>query len=99
MRELAPGAMLANFTNPAGLVTEALARHVPEVPAVGVCNTPFPMKMDTLAGLEKTLGQALAPERAELNTLGLNHLSWHRGFKLDGEDLQPQGPELLVRRP
>lgn len=90
MRELAPGALLANFTNPAGLVTEALARHVPEVTAVGVCNTPFHMKMDTLAGLEKNLGQALAPERAELNTLGLNHLSWHRGFKLDGEELWPR---------
>ena len=90
MRELAPGALLANFTNPAGLVTEALVRHAPEVTAVGVCNTPFHMKMDTLAGLEKTLGQALAPERAELNTLGLNHLSWHRGFKLDGEELWPR---------
>lgn len=90
MRELAPGALLANFTNPSGLVTEALARHVPEVTAVGVCNTPFHMKMDTLAGLEKSLGQALAPERAELNTLGLNHLSWHRGFKLDGEELWPR---------
>ena len=90
MRELAPGALLANFTNPSGLVTEALARHVPEVTAVGVCNTPFHMKMDTLAELEKSLGQALAPERAELNTLGLNHLSWHRGFKLDGEELWPR---------
>lgn len=90
MRELAPGALLANFTNPSGLVTEALARHVPEVTAVGVCNTPFHMKMDTLAELEKSLGQVLAPERAELNTLGLNHLSWHRGFKLDGEELWPR---------
>ncbi|MCP4514058.1 MAG: 6-phospho-beta-glucosidase, partial [Delftia sp.] len=41
IRELAPGALLANFTNPAGLVTEALARHAPDVPAVGVCNVPL----------------------------------------------------------
>src|SRR5207248_3953729 len=34
MRELAPGALLVNFTNPAGLVTEALARYAPDVPAV-----------------------------------------------------------------
>ncbi|NIV00960.1 MAG: 6-phospho-beta-glucosidase, partial [Phycisphaerae bacterium] len=37
MRELAPDALLVNFTNPAGLVTEALARYASEVPAVGVC--------------------------------------------------------------
>ncbi|HEX9926663.1 MAG TPA: 6-phospho-beta-glucosidase, partial [Anaerolineae bacterium] len=30
------------------------------------------------------------PARVELDTLGLNHLSWHRGFKVDGEDIWPQ---------
>src|SRR5512138_3990389 len=34
MQELAPGALLANFTNPAGLVTEALTRYAPDVAAV-----------------------------------------------------------------
>ncbi|HEY3312997.1 MAG TPA: alpha-glucosidase/alpha-galactosidase, partial [Anaerolineales bacterium] len=38
MAELAPGGLLLNFTNPAGLVTEALARYAPEIPAAGVCN-------------------------------------------------------------
>jgi 6-phospho-beta-glucosidase len=55
MRELAPHAMLANFTNPAGLVTQALSQ--------------------------------IDPSRGQLNTLGLNHLSWHRGFTVDGEDV------------
>ena len=36
IRATAPGALLANFTNPAGLVTEALCRYAPDVPAVGV---------------------------------------------------------------
>jgi 6-phospho-beta-glucosidase len=90
MRELAPGALLVNFTNPAGLVTEALFRYAPEVAAVGVCNAPIHMKMDILADLEKQLGQTIDPARAELDTLGLNHLSWHRGFTLDGEDVWPQ---------
>ena len=44
MGELAPGALLVNFTNPAGLVTEALTRHAPDVPAVGVCNVPITPK-------------------------------------------------------
>jgi 6-phospho-beta-glucosidase len=30
---------------------------------------------------------AISPDRAELYTLGLNHLSWHRGFRIDGEDV------------
>ncbi len=90
MRELAPGALLVNFTNPAGLVTEALTRYAPDVPAVGVCNVPITAKMDLLDLLEAQLGQSIAPEHAELKTLGLNHLSWHRGFTLDGEDVWPR---------
>jgi 6-phospho-beta-glucosidase len=90
MRELAPGALLVNFTNPAGLVTEALSRHAPDVPAVGVCNVPITTKMSILEGLEKWQGLKIDPQRAELKTLGLNHLSWHYGFTVDGEDIWPQ---------
>ena len=90
MQDLAPGALLVNFTNPAGLVTEALNRYAPAVPAVGVCNIPLHLRMDILAGLEQQQGRPIDPGRAELDTLGLNHLSWHRGFKVDGEDIWPQ---------
>jgi len=86
MRELAPGALLGNFTNPAGLNTEALFRYAADVPAVGVCNVPITTKMRML----KELGIEAEPAQAHLNTLGLNHLTWHRGFTVDGEDLWPQ---------
>jgi 6-phospho-beta-glucosidase len=89
MHRLAPGALLVNFTNPAGLVTEALARYAPEVPSVGVCNVPITAKMRILELLQRRTGQPIVPERAELQTLGLNHLSWHRGFTVDGEDVWP----------
>jgi len=90
MAELAaPGAILVNFANPAGLVTQALSQYA-SVPSVGVCNVPITEKMRILEGLEKTAGQKIDPGRAALETLGLNHLSWHRGFTLDGEDLWPQ---------
>ncbi|MCA9869866.1 MAG: 6-phospho-beta-glucosidase [Anaerolineales bacterium] len=105
MRELAPGALLVNFTNPAGLVTEALTRYASDVPAVGVCNVPITAKMHILKLLSEhasadgsaqntseaanSAWQGIAPERAELKTLGLNHLSWHRGFTVDGEDVWP----------
>lgn len=90
MQELAPGAMLINFANPAGLVTEALSRYAPQVPAVGVCNVAITTKMSFLEGAQKLLGRRIEPQQAELNTLGLNHLSWHRGLVIDGEDIWPQ---------
>jgi 6-phospho-beta-glucosidase len=96
MHDLAPGALLVNFTNPSGLVTQALARYAPEVPTAGVCNGPYNAKMTMLRHVEQALGQPIAPERAELNTLGLNHLSWHRGFKLDGEELWPRVLEAYL---
>lgn len=90
MRETAPGALLANFTNPAGLVTEALTRHATDVPAVGVCNVGITTKMDILEQLETSTGQKIAEEHAVLKTLGLNHLTWHYGFTVDGEEMWPQ---------
>ena len=90
MQKLAPSALLVNFTNPSGLVTEALFRYAPGNQAVGLCNAPIHMKMEILEGLEKIMGMPVATEKAQLDTLGLNHLSWHRGFTLDGEDLWPQ---------
>ena len=88
--EVAPGALLANFTNPAGLVTEALNRYAPDVSAVGVCNVGITTKMDILEGLEKFTGAKIESDHALLKTLGLNHLTWHYGFTVDGEEMWPQ---------
>jgi len=90
VRELASGALLLNFTNPSGLVTEALNRYAPDVPAVGVCNSPLTAKMSILQALKERRGLEIAPQQARLDTLGLNHLSWHRGFTVGDEDLWPQ---------
>jgi 6-phospho-beta-glucosidase len=91
MKTLAqPGAMLVNFTNPAGLVTQALSQYAPETPSVGVCNVPITTKMRILDQLETAVGKKIDPDTAELKTLGLNHLSWHYGFTIDGEDVWPQ---------
>jgi len=82
--------LLLNFTNPAGLVTEALNRYAPDVPAVGVCNVGITTKMEILENLAKALKPSqgsIAEERAILKTLGLNHLTWHYGFAVDGEDM------------
>ena len=90
VREVASGSLLANFTNPAGLVTEALNRYAPDVSAVGVCNVGITTKMDILEGLEKFTGAKIESDHALLKTLGLNHLTWHYGFTVDGEEMWPQ---------
>lgn len=91
MQSLAqPGAMLVNFTNPAGLVTQALSQYAPGTPSVGVCNAPITTKMRLVEQLEGAYGRKIDPDTAELKTLGLNHLSWHYGFTIDGEDVWPQ---------
>ena len=81
---------MANFTNPAGLVTEAVTRYAPDVQAVGVCNVGITTKMGMLEELEKITGSKIDSGQALLNTLGLNHLTWHRGFTVDGEEMWPQ---------
>src|SRR5688572_32470596 len=91
IREVAkPGTMLVNFTNPAGLVTQALSKYAPDITAVGVCNVPITTKMHLIERLEQATGKKIDPNHTELKTLGLNHLSWHRGFTIDGEDVWPQ---------
>jgi 6-phospho-beta-glucosidase len=85
-----PGALLVNFTNPAGLVTQALSQYAPDTPSVGVCNVPITAKMMIVERLEQAMGKKINPDRTELKTLGLNHLSWHHGFTIDGEDVWPQ---------
>jgi 6-phospho-beta-glucosidase len=97
IREAArPGTLLVNFTNPAGLVTQALSKYAGDVPAVGVCNVPITTKMHIIEDLEQATGKKIDPDHTELNTLGLNHLSWHRGFTIDGEDVWPQVIERFI---
>lgn len=93
MRDLSPGALLVNFTNPSGLITEALARYAPDVPSVGLCNAPFGTETRILRQLE---GQDIDRSRVQLDVLGLNHLTWYRGFRLDGEDVWPQLMERYI---
>jgi 6-phospho-beta-glucosidase len=95
---LAPDALFLNFANPAGLVTEALCRYVPAIRAVGVCNVGITAKMHILALWEQMTGEKVEPCRAELETLGLNHLTWHRGFKIDGRELWPKLFPAIVAR-
>ena len=79
--EVAPEAQLLNFTNPAGMVTEALLRHRPALKTIGLCNVPWNVKQE----IADTLG--LPFTELELDYVGLNHLSWVRGLRVEGKDL------------
>ncbi|NLM41162.1 MAG: 6-phospho-beta-glucosidase [Firmicutes bacterium] len=83
----APGAFLINFTNPAGVVTEAVLKHG-GVQAIGLCNIPF--------GLKNSVAQecGVLAEEVDLDYVGLNHLSWVRRIFVAGRD---RTGELLVR--
>ena len=83
----APHALLLNFTNPSGLVTEALFRHAPNVQAVGVCNSALTTKMGLLEEYQHLTGKKINPNQAQLDVLGLNHLTWYRGLKIGPNDV------------
>ena len=83
MRELAPDAYLVNFTNPAGIVTEAV-QSVLGHRVLGICDTPAGM------GRRVTAALALDPSLVQLDYVGLNHLGWLRRVLYDGTDVLPR---------
>ncbi|GAB4571554.1 MAG: 6-phospho-beta-glucosidase [Anaerolineae bacterium] len=91
MRQVAPGAPLVNFTNPSGLVTQALRTYAPDINSIGLCNIPIGYRMRVAQEFQ------VAPERVEIDMLGLNHLTWFRGAKVDGEDVWPAVFKLYLK--
>ncbi|WP_329291697.1 6-phospho-beta-glucosidase [Streptomyces sp. NBC_01455] len=88
---LAPDAWVINFTNPAGLVTEAMSRHLGDR-VIGICDSPV--------GLGRRIATVLGanPREAFIDYVGLNHLGWVRGLRVEGRDELPRllaDPELL----
>ena len=83
----APGAWFVDFTNPTGLVTQALLDEGHR--ALGLCNVAI--------GFQRRFAEVfdVEPERVELEHVGLNHLSWERAVRIDGVD---RLPEILSTR-
>lgn len=84
IQEEAPDAMLLNFTNPAGLITQALKSHAPKVKSIGLCNVPWNTRIEIASALD------VSAASVEFDYVGLNHLSWIRGVKVDGADRSPE---------
>ncbi|MFL5756153.1 MAG: 6-phospho-beta-glucosidase [Chloroflexota bacterium] len=84
-RRALPDAWIVDFTNPVGIVTQALidAGHR----AVGLCNVAI--------GFQRRFARrfGVTPAQVELEHVGLNHLTWIRAVRVDGVD---RLPELLA---
>ncbi len=82
VKEHAPDAYVINFTNPAGMVTEAMSAVLGDR-VVGICDSPV--------GMFKRVARALDldPSRAVFDYAGLNHLGWLRRVLVDGVDVLP----------
>ncbi len=81
--ELAPESWTINFTNPAGMVTEAMAAHLGDR-VIGICDSPV--------GLTRRVSRLLGidPATARFDYAGLNHLGWLRGVYVEGRDHLPR---------
>lgn len=81
MAELCPNAFLINFTNPAGMVTEALIRYGKNKKVIGLCNVPINM--------EKAAANMLGVDhsRIRMDFVGLNHMVYGKKIFLDGSDV------------
>lgn len=80
-RRGAKGAWLIDFTNPVGIVMQALLDHGHR--AIGLCNSAM--------GFQRRFARLLdlPPDRVQLDHVGLNHLTWERAAMVDGADRLP----------
>ena len=90
MERLCPDAWLINFTNPAGMVTEAVLRYSNIEKVVGLCNVPIGIEM----GVSKLLD--VDHSRIRIDFAGLNHMVYGLNVFLDGENITAHVVEKLT---
>lgn len=81
--DLAPDAWLINFTNPAGLITEA-TRTILGNRVIGICDSPVGLVRRACRALE------LPQSDVDADYVGINHLGWMRSLRHAGADVLPQ---------
>jgi 6-phospho-beta-glucosidase len=92
IERLAPDAWFISFTNPAGLMAQALTQHT-RLRVVGICDTPSEMFHRLALALNEKL------ENLRADYFGLNHLGWVSRVLLRGEDVTAQllGDDAALR--
>ncbi|MUG46055.1 6-phospho-beta-glucosidase [Paenibacillus woosongensis] len=80
IEELAPHAWMLNFTNPAGMITEAVQKYS-RVRTIGLCNSPINFKK-SLAAAYHVPEEKVLPE-----FVGINHLHWVTSALVNGKEV------------
>ena len=81
IEELCPNAWMVNFTNPAGMVTQAVLEHTNFKRFIGLCNVPIGEKK----GVADLMGVDIS--RVDMDFAGLNHMVYGVGVRIDGVDV------------
>lgn len=84
IQRVAPDAWVINFTNPAGVVTEAMGRVLGKR-VIGICDSPIGLARRALGAL----GIRDSAD-VEIEYAGLNHLGWLTALRRGGVDLLPE---------
>lgn len=90
VEELCPNAWIINFTNPTGVITEAVFRYTDFKNYIGLCNVPIGMRN----GIAKLF--EVENERIQMDFAGLNHMVYGLNVALDGEDVTDEAIEKFV---
>lgn len=90
MEELCPDAWLINFTNPAGMVTEAVNRYSNIKKVIGLCNGPI--------GIQKGIAELfdVTEDRIYVEFVGLNHMTFTKSIYLDGKNVTSKAAERML---
>lgn len=90
VEELCPNAWIINFTNPTGVITEAVFRYTDFKNYIGLCNVPIGMRN----GIAKLFD--VENERIQMDFAGLNHMVYGLNVALDGEDVTDEAIDKFV---
>jgi 6-phospho-beta-glucosidase len=92
VQRVSPQAWIINFTNPAGLITQAISQHT-GARVVGICDTPAELFFRIALALREP------PREVECDYFGLNHLGWVRAVRVRGVDVTDRllGDDEMLR--
>ncbi len=97
MKEQCPGALLLNYTNPMGILMEALYTAHPEINSVGLCHSVPYTAREIASYIGVDYGDLL------YECAGINHIAWMTRLEVDGEDAYPhlfaalEDPDVFAR--
>ena len=90
VERIAPEAYVLNYTNPSGIITEAVSKHT-RARIIGLCSG--------IPGLQQSLATRLREQFGDLRTycVGLNHLGFIHRIMADGREVTTEAINALAQ--